>query len=349
MNKILIIFYLGCSCLLCVTTSHSQTNYPLTGHPRLFFLSTDEAVLKAGLNSTPALNSVHNLIIAECGKILSLPVQQRVLTGLRLLSVSREAIRRISFLCYAWRMTGDVRYAVRAETEMLAMAAFSDWNPSHFLDVGEMTLAMAIGYDWLYNYLGSTSRTSIATAIKVKGIEETTGIKANQWWMTGDNNWNQVCNAGISAGVAAVYDENPAYYQPLIDRAVTSVKIPMGVYKYNGAYPEGMGYWDYGTTFNILFIDLLQRMWGTDRDLMSMEGFLSTVNFVTHMQGTGTKQMSGGTLKSVNPQPFNFADCGTGLVFCPVCSGWQVDPRTSLFYMVNGRNSCLCPITASRA
>jgi hypothetical protein len=33
---------------------------------------------------------------------------------------------------------------------MLAAAAFSDWNPSHFLDVAEMTAALAIGYDWLY-------------------------------------------------------------------------------------------------------------------------------------------------------------------------------------------------------
>lgn len=210
-------------------------------------------------------------------------------------------------------MTGDTRYAARAETEMLGMAAFSDWNPSHFLDVGEMTLAMAIGYDWIYGYLSASSRTTIASAIKLKGIEKS----ANQSWLNSDNNWNQVCNAGISAGVAAVFDENPVYYQTLIDRAVTSVKIPMGVYKYNGAYPEGMGYWDYGTTFNILLIDLLQRMWNTDRDLLKMEGFLNTVNFVTHMQGNGTKQMSGGTLKSINPLPFNFADCGTSIGVLP--------------------------------
>jgi hypothetical protein len=210
-------------------------------------------------------------------------------------------------------MTGDVRYAARAETEMLGIAAYVDWNPSHFLDVGEMTLAMAIGYDWLYNYLSTSSRTSIATAIKSNGI----GKSANQSWLTADNNWNQVCNAGISAGVAAVYDEYPTYYQTLIDRAVTSIKIPMGVYKYNGSYPEGMGYWDYGTTFNILFIDLLQRMWGTDRELLAVDGFLKTGSFVTHMQGTATKQMSGGALKSINPPPFNYADCGTGVGVLP--------------------------------
>lgn len=313
MKKLLIlIFFVGVS-LLRVEKSQSQTTYPLAGHPRLFFLSADEAALKTKINSTPFLNRVHDLIISESDKMLALSVQQRVLTGKRLLSVSREAIRRISFLSYTYRMTGDTRYAARAETEMLGMAAFIDWNPSHFLDVGEMTLAMAIGYDWLYGYLSANSRTTIASAIKTKGIEKS----ANQSWLTSDNNWNQVCNAGISAGVAAVFDENPTYYQTLIDRAVTSIKIPMGVYKYNGAYPEGMGYWDYGTTFNILFIDLMQRMWNTDRELLDMEGFLNTVNFVTHMQGNATKQLSSGALKSINPLPFNFADCGSGIGVLP--------------------------------
>jgi len=307
-------------CIVLLTNRNeisAQTTYPLLGHPRLFFLTEDEAVLKNKLNSTPDLNRVHNLIIAESEKMLSLAVQERVLTGVRLLSVSREAIRRISYLSYAYRMTGDARFAARAETEMLAMAAFSNWNPSHFLDVGEMTLAMAIGYDWLYHYLGTTSRLTIASAIKNKGIAETTGSKANQWWMTSDNNWNQVCNAGISAGVAAVYGEDPDNYQPLIDRAVNSIKIPMGVYKYNGAYPEGLGYWDYGTSFNILFIDMLQRMWGSDRQLLEVEGFLSTVHFVNHMQGTATKQLSGGTMRSIVPQAFNFADNGSGIGVLP--------------------------------
>lgn len=313
-KKLLIVVNLACVCFICALASQSQTTYPLTGHPRLFFLSSDETILKDKLSSTPLLNKVHNVIIAESIKMLTLPVQQRIFSGISMLPVSREAIRRISFLSYAYRMTGDVRYAARAETEMLAMAAFSDWDPSHFLDVGEMTLAMAIGYDWTYNYLSATSRTAIASAIKSKGIEQTTGPNANVYWLANNNNWNQVCNAGISAGVAAVFDENPAYYQPLIDRAVNSIKIPMEVYANNGAYPEGMGYWEYGTGFNILFIDMLQRMWGTDRGLIAIDGFLNTVNFVTHMQGNSTKQLNGGTLQSINPLSFNFSDSGSEMV-----------------------------------
>jgi len=48
---------------------------------------------------------------------------------------------------------------------MLAISQFSDWNPSHFLDVAEMTMAMAIGYDWLYNNMSRESRTIIKDAI----------------------------------------------------------------------------------------------------------------------------------------------------------------------------------------
>ena len=77
------------------------------------------------------------------------PVVHRLI-GPRLLDQSRAALRRISTLAGLYRLDGDHRKADRARLEMLAAAAFPDWNPSHFLDVAEMTNALAIGYDWLY-------------------------------------------------------------------------------------------------------------------------------------------------------------------------------------------------------
>lgn len=55
-------------------------------------------------------------------------------------------------------MTGEKEYLRRAEKEMLAAASFIDWNPSHFLDVSEMSMGLAIGYDWLFNELLPDSR-----------------------------------------------------------------------------------------------------------------------------------------------------------------------------------------------
>ena len=58
-----------------------------------------------------------------------------------------------------------------AVLEMKAVAAFPDWNPSHFLDVAEMTNALAIGYDWLYDDLTPTDRATIRAAIVEAGSE----------------------------------------------------------------------------------------------------------------------------------------------------------------------------------
>ena len=77
--------------------------------------------------------------------MLSKPPCERKLEGRRLLHVSNEVLKRVFYLSYAFRTTGDKRFAERAKSEMIAAAKFPDWNPSHLLDVGEMALALSIG------------------------------------------------------------------------------------------------------------------------------------------------------------------------------------------------------------
>jgi len=77
--------------------------------------------------------------------------------------------------------TNDVKYFNRAEKEMLAVSAFSDWHPEHFLDVAEMTMAVSIGYDWLYNSLSAGSKELIKNAIIEKGLKPSLDPKNNSW------------------------------------------------------------------------------------------------------------------------------------------------------------------------
>ena len=53
----------------------------------------------------------------------------------------------------------------------MAAAAFEDWHPPHFLDTAEMTNAVAIGYDWLYDVLTPEQRATLKTAIIEKGLK----------------------------------------------------------------------------------------------------------------------------------------------------------------------------------
>ncbi|MFP5041235.1 heparinase II/III family protein [Parasediminibacterium sp. JCM 36343] len=270
--------------LQCLGQAEKIDTAKITGHPRLLLLAGQEEGIKKNIAASPYWGHLHNTIINECDVMLALPPVQRVLIGRRLLDKSREAFRRIFFLSYAWRITHDRKYFNRCEAEMLAMSKFSDWNPSHFLDVAEMTMAVSIGYDWLYADLSQASREAISKAIIAKGIEPSLDTKYNGW-MRNYNNWNQVCNAGITFGALAVYEQQPTLSVQLIARAFKSIQIPMKAYVPDGTYPEGYMYWAYGTSFNVFFVDALQNLFGTDYGLSAAPGFGKTASFYENMLG----------------------------------------------------------------
>jgi hypothetical protein len=295
-------FFFTCSLMLVTLISNAQQK--LTGqvnipdHPRLLLLKGEEEKIRQTLKNDPLWEKVHQGILTKCDAFLTLPPVEHVKIGRRLLDKSRTCLERVFYLSYAWRMTHDEKYLKRAEKELLAVSAFSDWNPSHFLDVAEMTMAVAIGYDWLYNDLSKNARESIKTAIIQKGLTPSMESNSTTFWLKAAHNWNQVCNAGLSFGAIAVYEDQADFSNTIINRAVSTVNLPMQVYEPDGAYPEGYGYWAYGTTFNVMLISAFQKAFGTDFGLADKPGFLKTAGFLLNMTGpTG--------------QPFNFFDSGT--------------------------------------
>ena len=56
-------------------------------------------------------------------------------------------------------------------------------------------------------------------------------------------------------------------------------------YKPNGAYPEGYGYWGYGTSFNVMFLSAVEKAFSSDFGLSQIPGFLQTAGFLENMTG----------------------------------------------------------------
>lgn len=303
MRKIHLFAYLFCCFLLLHNTvvgqlTHLKDVKNIPDHPRILLLKGEENDIQKSINADKNWTKIHQVILTESDKLLNVPTLERIQIGRRLLDKSRECIRRVFFLSYAYRLTKEKKYFDRAEKELLKVSGFSDWNPSHFLDVAEMTMGVAIGYDWLYNELSESSRNVIKDAILKKGIEPSLDPKYNGWLKV-THNWNQVCNAGITYGALAIYEDQPELAKKVIDRAITSIKLPMEDYKPNGAYPEGYGYWGYGTSFNVMFLSAIQKVFGSDFGLANTEGFLKTAAYLENMVGTSGKN-------------FNYSDAGNG-------------------------------------
>lgn len=284
----------------------SQINYvdtfELPDHPRLLLFKGEEEVLKTQIKKSKILTDINNTIIKKADTFLNLPNNKREKIGRRILDISRDNLKRIFLLSYAYRMTGEKKYYIRAEKEMLSAASFEDWNPEHFLDVAEMTMALSIGYDWLYDRLSDKSKKIIRNAITEKGILPSLSERFNKQFIGVTHNWNQVCHAGLSYGAIAVWDSDKLLSNKIINRAINDIKLAMKQYGPDGAYPEGPDYWDYGTSFNVMFLSAIDKIYNTDFGLSRIDGFLKTAEYILNVQTPSMKN-------------FNYSDSGTSTSF----------------------------------
>ena len=61
------------------------------------------------------------------------------------------------------------------------------------------------------------------------------------------NNQNQVGNGGMLAAALALAELHPEFARLAVRGAVRSLPLSQGEYYPDGAYPEGPGYWGFGT------------------------------------------------------------------------------------------------------
>lgn len=119
----------------------------LSSHPRLLFLQGQEKILKKKIKKDPLVARIYGRLLQEADQLLEVPVQPYGLTEgyvNNMLQLSREQIYRMITLSLAYRMTRDDRYLTKGEEELVNVCNYPNWNPRHYLDVAEMTAAVAM-------------------------------------------------------------------------------------------------------------------------------------------------------------------------------------------------------------
>jgi len=288
---VLLLYACGCSVL---QKSNAFTIDPASflltldpGHPRMMMKDKDLGNLKKQYETDEALKKYAADVLAEADKDMGKPMLQYKKIGPRLLSVSRECLNRIYALGFAYRWTGDEKYAARARENLLAVCGFPDWNPSHFLDTAEMSHAVGIGYDWLFHYLDEKTKEKIKAGLIKHGMIP--GCKAytekEAWWVKSEFNWNQVCNSGLTIGALAIAETDPEYARIVVPNAVKSLPLALSSYAPDGVWMEGPGYWHYATRYTAYGLCALETALGTDFGLSAIEGLSVTGLFPIYTTG----------------------------------------------------------------
>jgi hypothetical protein len=226
------------------------------------------------------------------------PLLERIVTGRRLLSVSREMLYRVNMLGIVYRMEKDPAILKRLNDEVIAVCNFSDWNPSHYLDVAEMAMAVALAIDWGADKLPASTVEQAMNALVEKGIKPGwLPDGKNPGWAFGTNNWNQVCNGGMIAASVAIAEKDPELAAKTIKRALDGIPRALSAYLPDGIYPEGSTYWDYGTGFSVITCAMLESAFGTDFGHTRHRAFMASAMFRV-------------LCNAPSGLYYNFADCG---------------------------------------
>lgn len=264
--------------------------------PRLVLTPAIEKNLRSKLKTDPVVKNYYANMKVSAKDILTRPALTRNVIGRRLLGTSREMLSRMTILSMVYRIDREPAVLKKINEELLAVCNFTDWNPYHFLDVAEMSMAVAFAVDWVGNWLPKSTLELAKTSLIRKGLEPSF-VKGNFGWVNGGNNWNQVCNGGMIAAAIAIAEKDPELAAKTISRSLDGMPGALRQYAPSGVYPEGATYWDYGTSFSVTTSSILQSAFGTDFGLAAYPAFLESANF---------KMLS----EAPSGYYFNFADCG---------------------------------------
>lgn len=237
------------------------------------------------------------------------------------LTRAREVQTRIITLITRWRQTDDpaLRGAVMnyirmiGEWECWSWITWrkNDYNPAAIYDLsyGENSATLAIAYDLLYETLARNEKQLfLDIASKWSFASGTIHCQPGGSWWYGkpDSNWNTVCAGGLGMLCLAMYEDlaDAKKLLPMADKSF--IPYMRHLDETSGAWPEGVGYWNYGMCYAFIYLLSSENSTGRRHPLMQLEGTRKTLDFPLDFC-PGAQACSFGDVNSWIPLPFHYA------------------------------------------
>ena len=266
-------------------------------NPRLLVNMDRFKEIKKLIDSDDLAKEWFKIIKNEADSILTSPViPYETDDGLRLNTLSIEYVEKLSFM---YRVTNDKKYAERAWLELENICKYPDWNENHFLNTAGMAIAVAMGYDWLNDYLNSNQKNILKNAIIEKALNKAlVHYNNNDGFTVMTNNWNIVCNAGMIFSSLAIADSSNANLTlNIVENALKSIQTSLATYYSDGSSFEGPAYWDYATEYLVYAISSIENVLEIKNPFEGAIDLNKLANYAIYING--------------NKGSFNYADSKT--------------------------------------
>lgn len=274
--------------------------HPNRHHPRLLLSQQKIDDIKNEL-SKPRPDAVYAKMLENLKAYGEKYLTQRssgyeIRDGIRLLYVCRENGYRMLICALLYLLTDDERYAKRAYLDMYNCACFVDWNPYHFLDVGEMSMSVGLCYDWLYNWMNENERKYIREGLFKNGImpiidDFDDKPRKRSWNWRGDlaDNWCLVIS-GVGVAAMSIIDEldseQQVFAQRAMEQTLLDIRRALSLFAPLGGYEEGFNYWGYAMEYFSYTIASLKNATGSDFGYVDIPGMRLTNRYMLCVNGS---------------------------------------------------------------
>ena len=210
-------------CVLLITCAAYGQQKWLPEHPRLLFTKSETPEVKNLIENNSQVHELADFLKNKADSILEIPQIEYELNRYgNILYTSRAYVERLGTLALVYRIYNERKYLDAANDALLWVCAYPDWDPKHYLDTAEMTTAVAIAYDWLYDALPPTTKDIVKRCLYERAIclvlrEYEKGGAGS--WAKRETNWNVVCNAGMTMTALTVAEDYPQEAATILDNA----------------------------------------------------------------------------------------------------------------------------------
>lgn len=265
-------------------------------HPRI--LLTEEVIIKVkhNINNDSRVSKWYKSLKEKAEKELidvGLNYEEHVTGGDT--NSPYNFANKIATWSFIYIVDKEERYLQKTINALLnACEDFPDWG-DRGLYLGLMSFAVAIGYDWLYDFMDESQRNRIRKGITEKGIARMLqGYRYNHYYRTEQRggigtyvkaNTNQNCipSAGLGMSALAIGDEEPELCEEMLQNTLLSLTLYLDALAPEGAYMEGLLYWFFGMGVTGIFINSLVTSLETDLGLWDYPGVSLTGYFPMYM------------------------------------------------------------------
>lgn len=258
-------------------------------HPRLILTPRRIEALKSSLPAAraglwkPALESANEF------RDSAPPAMRRADNTFRYIGDTLPA------LGLAWWMTGDRAYAESAGRWLRALLAVKEWSGSANLGRSAFVMGTALLYDWLHGSLDEATLTAARKRLEAEG-EILLRDDHNYWRLLSNHCLIETGALGM-AGLALEGESEAA--GRFLEKARERTDLIIEHAPLDGAWSEGVQYWEYGTGYFLRFLEALKTSGTADYypryDWLKKAGY-----FAIHF-----------SLPGLRPGAVNFSDCCT--------------------------------------